>query len=203
MNDNLNQYEKLSALADGLLQDDELAQALDFAGKDEGQEAWQIYHLVGDVLRSPELVRQADRGEFLAQLRQQLAQEPSPHWEKPPHPPLAAEAAHTKIHTPTHPANDPVFRWKMVAGLASMAAVATFTWSLLGGMNVHSTGAQMAAVTPSAPVVAGAERQAPQIMIRDPRLDELLAAHKQFGGASALQLPAGFLRNATFESPSR
>ncbi len=40
-------------------------------------------------------------------------------------------------------------------------------------------------------------------MIRDPRLDEFLAAHRQLGGASALQMPAGFLRNATFEGPNR
>ena len=40
-------------------------------------------------------------------------------------------------------------------------------------------------------------------MLRDARLDELLAAHKQFGGISALQMPAGFLRNATFENPAR
>ena len=43
----------------------------------------------------------------------------------------------------------------------------------------------------------------PQVMIRDPRIDELMAAHKQFGGTSALQMPAGFLRNATFEGPAR
>ena len=40
-------------------------------------------------------------------------------------------------------------------------------------------------------------------MIRDPGLDEMLAAHRQLGGASALQTPAGFLRNATFEAPAR
>jgi sigma-E factor negative regulatory protein RseA len=40
-------------------------------------------------------------------------------------------------------------------------------------------------------------------MIRDPRLDALLAAHRQFGGTSALQMPSGFLRNATFEESSR
>ena len=39
-------------------------------------------------------------------------------------------------------------------------------------------------------------------MIRDPRLDELLAA-QQFGKTTALQMPAGFLRNATFEAPKR
>jgi sigma-E factor negative regulatory protein RseA len=43
----------------------------------------------------------------------------------------------------------------------------------------------------------------PQVMIRNPRLDALMAAHKQFGGASALQTPAPFLREATFESPEQ
>ena len=41
------------------------------------------------------------------------------------------------------------------------------------------------------------------VMLRDPRLDELLAAHRQFGGTSALQMPTGFLRNATFEPSDR
>jgi len=40
-------------------------------------------------------------------------------------------------------------------------------------------------------------------MIRDPKLDQWLAAHRQFGGASALQAPAGFVRNATFEGATR
>ena len=66
MNDNLNQREKISALADGQLQDDEWASALHFAAQEEGHETWQLYHLVGDVLRSPELARQADGGAFLA-----------------------------------------------------------------------------------------------------------------------------------------
>ena len=51
---------------------------------------------------------------------------------------------------------------------------------------------------------ATARAEQPGIMIRDRRLDEMLAAHRQFGGgASALQTTAGFLRNATFESPGR
>jgi sigma-E factor negative regulatory protein RseA len=40
-------------------------------------------------------------------------------------------------------------------------------------------------------------------MIRDPQLDRLLAAHRQFGGATALQTSSGFLRSATFEGPAR
>ena len=33
------------------------------------------------------------------------------------------------------------------------------------------------------------------------RLDALMAAHRQFGGPSALQNSSGFLRNATFDMP--
>jgi sigma-E factor negative regulatory protein RseA len=40
-------------------------------------------------------------------------------------------------------------------------------------------------------------------MMRDPRLDQLLQAHRQFGGATALANSSSFLRNATFEGPSR
>ena len=49
-------------------------------------------------------------------------------------------------------------------------------------------------------VLVGEGRQ-PQVMLRDPRLDALLEAHQQAGGAS--QMPSGFLRNATFEGPAR
>jgi sigma-E factor negative regulatory protein RseA len=44
-----------------------------------------------------------------------------------------------------------------------------------------------------------------QVMLRDARLDELLAAHKQAGSSSALQMPvpAGLLRSATFTASER
>jgi sigma-E factor negative regulatory protein RseA len=40
-------------------------------------------------------------------------------------------------------------------------------------------------------------------MIRDPRLDQLLSVHRQFGGSGLLQTSSGFIRNATFEAPGR
>ena len=114
-------------------------------------------------------------------------------------------------------ANASVFRWKMVAGFASLAAVAAIGWTSMstlqdGGALNPAGGAQL--VLSPEPGPGGAATAAPgvavadadtgsQVMIRDPRLDELLAAHKQFGSTSALQMPAGFLRNATFESPGR
>ena len=40
-------------------------------------------------------------------------------------------------------------------------------------------------------------------LVRDARLDQDLSAHKQFDGSSALGVPSGFLRSATYEGPSR
>jgi sigma-E factor negative regulatory protein RseA len=63
--------------------------------------------------------------------------------------------------------------------------------------------AQLATAPVAAPETTAAASVEPSVMLRDARLDELLAAHRQFGGTSALQTPAGFLRNATFEQPGR
>jgi len=52
----------------------------------------------------------------------------------------------------------------------------------------------------SAPIALAADAEAPAgLLVRDARLDAYLAAHKQFGGSSALGLPSGFLRAATRE----
>ncbi len=40
-------------------------------------------------------------------------------------------------------------------------------------------------------------------MIRDPRLERYLAAHKQFAGTSALGVPSTFLRSATVDAEPR
>jgi sigma-E factor negative regulatory protein RseA len=104
-------------------------------------------------------------------------------------------------------ANDAVFRWKMLAGVAAFAAVSSLVWSLVGGTMGSDTAGQLAAATqPSVtaqPATVLASNGNGQVMIRDPRLDAMLAAHKQFGGASALQQPAGFLRSATFQAADR
>lgn len=207
MNTDLMKREQLSALADGQLQGDELAQALHFAAQDEGQSTWQLYHLVGDVLRSPELaLHQHGTRSMVTRVREQLAQEPI-HGRLPETAPVVAQIARPEAAVA---ANASVFRWKMAAGFASLAAVAAIGWSSFAALQgAESSGAQLAAAPepvsaqPAAPVVAAVGNEGPQVMIRDPRLDELLAAHKQFGSTTALQMPAGFLRNATFERSDR
>ena len=202
-----NQQENLSALADGELHDDEWAQTLNFAASEQGRETWQLYQLVGDVLRSPELARHShDDGAFLAKLRQGLAQESTPIA-------TAITAPAPATFQPAIAANDSVYRWKLLAGVASLATVATLAWSSWSASNAPAeqqwaTLAAPSAVTASAAtattaVSANPNHSSAPVMLRDPRLDELVAAHQQFHGPSALQLPANFLRNANFESPKR
>jgi sigma-E factor negative regulatory protein RseA len=103
-------------------------------------------------------------------------------------------------------ANLAVFRWKMLATAACVALVGVVglqLWSLGGGRNESQMAAvRPAVVPPPQPDVVVADSAA-GTMLRDPRLDELMAAHRQLGGHSALQVPAGFLRNATYEGAQR
>lgn len=190
------EQELLSALADGELQGPELAEALALCRQDSACARWRDYHLIGDVLRSAELARASDGAQLLQQVRSAIAKEAAPPAMVNP-PSLAVALAPA--------ANDSLFRWKMVAGFASLVAVASIGWNSLSALQADAPqGVQLAAARPADNTAQIELAQAgPQVMIRDPRLDELLAAHKQFGGASALQMPAGFLRNATFEAPQR
>jgi sigma-E factor negative regulatory protein RseA len=208
-------HEQVSALADGHLGDDEFAQVIDkICSDDDLRATWHAYHLVGDVLRSGVHSACSDTSEFLSRLQHRLAAEPSA-------PTLAPEAEAPMLHR-AEAANEPVFRWKLVAGAASLAAAAAIGWNWVGGGGSPPVAAQLAqqsqqqqmsgsvlaasgssAQVPSAlaPMRVVVGNGSPQVMLRDPRLDQLLEAHQQAGGAS--QMPSGFLRNATFDGPSR
>jgi len=214
MNQTNTVREQVSALADGHLRGEEFAQVVGrICRDDELRAAWQTYHLVGDVLRSGVHATCSDTSLFLSRLQRRLAAEP----EVPvlaPAPTDSWPGAHRRIEA----ANEPVFRWKLVAGVASFAAAAAIGWNWIGVAGSPAGGAQLAQRQAPAAVVAAvnAPQQAAQaltstrvlvgsgatqVMLRDPRLDQLLEAHQQVGGAT--QLPSGFLRNATFERPSR
>lgn len=63
---------------------------------------------------------------------------------------------------------------------------------------------QLAGLNPQAEVTpATTELVFDGQVIRDPRLDRYLLAHKQFSGSSVLGAPSGFLRNAVAEVPAR
>lgn len=207
-------YEQVSALMDGCLSGVEFDSAVQFASG-EGQEHWHLYHVIGDTLRSSELAACGNDARFLETLRERLGREPD---ERGALPTVAGTA--TLLNQGMVPeraaANDGIFRWKLVAGLASFAAVAAIGWGALGGGGATAgLGPQMAQNTAPASsgivqpeirtvaAVPAAGESDTQVILRDPLLDELLAAHRQASGASALGDTSGFLRNATFEGSGR
>lgn len=203
--------EHISALVDGEL-DGTAMDALwqqDTAAGDEVAVTWARYQLIGDALRGAAPARSDEAR--VAAIMQRVRQESTA--AKPAA--LPAPATAQVVALPVAAANDAVFRWKMVAGFASLAAVVAVAWNMSGSGDISGAAGPQLARAPvvlpaqTAPVaVAQVESPAPVLVageqgpiLRDPRLEELMAAHRQAGGMSALQMPAGFLRNAAFDLP--
>jgi sigma-E factor negative regulatory protein RseA len=199
------QPEWLSALVDGEVRESEFDALFDAGGADADLHTrWHCYQLMGDAMRNaePPMSLLAPRA-FLAGVMSGLPDADATR--------LNLESSTSAVHVRAPAANDAVMRWKMLAGVASVAAVVAVSWSVLSGapgapVNGVAGGAQLAAAGTEAqapvPLVAQpvAVRTAQGTLIRDARLEQLLAEHRQFGGASALQMPAGFLRDATYEA---
>ncbi len=205
---NLDERQEISDLMDGRLIGSVFGNAVDrVAAHPEGIEVWHRYHLIGDVLCGVADTSVGREENFVNNLRARLALEPNV--------PRTSEAIGPLVNAKLtakagQSANDSAFRWRMVAAMASLTAVLAIGWNMVGGSQTEN-GARMAALTGgqkeqkvlAVGVSSAASNTGPQVMLRDPHLDALMAAHKQFGGTSALQMPAGFIRNATFESDSK
>ena len=181
------QQELLSALADGEIASDE-----DVFLSGPLYADWDSYQVIGQALRSgrggPELTG-ADPA-FLSRLNLRLADEKM-------YLPVIPVSEQTAIILPTQPAaNEAVFRWKMLAGFASVTAAVIVGWSF-AGLSETPQSVQLSQI-PAPEQVLVASPQGP--VVRDARLEELMTAHRQFAGSS-LQAPSGFLRNAGFENP--
>lgn len=209
--DDLSSMQALSALADGQA-DAALAASLSAAWRDDPamRERWHAYHLIGDVLRSDDLAACGHDAAFLKRLRSRLEQEPVVLA-----PSAAGAAAAPSVRATA--GGRVARRWAtpaaVAAGFVAVAGVLTVTRM---PVSPDAAGPQLVQAVP-APNVSGVAGlvgpvavvdTAPQeeaiggVLIRDARLDRYLSAHKQFGGSSALGVPSGFLRSATFERPS-
>lgn len=178
--------EWISDLADGQLQGEALHQGLDALAADPTARAtWHEYHLIGDVLRAPDLAGGTPPAAFLARLSQRLAAEPAPRMPAPAG--AASGACTTPARRPA--ANDGGFGWRRVAAVASLALVAGAGWLAVDAWR-----------EPSHTLLA---QDPADRIVRDARLDELLSAHRQVGSTSGLQAPAGFLQQAAFVRPGR
>lgn len=178
--------ERVSALVDGELGDDELLALLDALEREpEAAAAWGHYHVVGDLLRGGIAgVAPGHDEHFVREVQDRIRVEATD--ARP------SERLNPRVAEPDRPsANDAVWRWKIVAGICVLGMASVMGWHLAGTRALLG-GPQLARVQ-AVPAAGG------MVMIRDPQLDALIAAHQEQGGNSALQTPAGFVRNAAFE----
>ena len=210
MSDKLQENAELvSALVDGQCRAEEWLRAVDhLENVPDARAAWDTYHLMGEAMRSAATPLRAHDPAFLQRLRHELASNTSKMIAQDD---LLTRAKAPSRHQPLG-ANDA--HWRRVVGLASIVFVGVMAWqgyAWVAGGSAADAAPQIAQISalPApgaqrvASVAASGEALAQPVMIRDPQLDALLAAHRQFGGATALQTPSGFLRNATFNEGSR
>ena len=106
--------------------------------------------------------------------------------------------------------------WLLPSAVAAGFTLVVGTFVVLGPTGAPAPPTTLARVAPAAavesPIVQASVREpaAPEQvvalngrMIRDPRLERYLAAHKQFAGTSALGVPSTFLRSATVDAEPR
>jgi sigma-E factor negative regulatory protein RseA len=214
--------QRLSALVDGEAASEDLQGVLGSV-REHGRmlsatwEIWHAYHLIGDVMRSDDLAGAGRDDAFLERLRTRLAKEPVVVAPAQPAAHASAEGVERRQVGHGVPAGKSRRSW--AASLAAAAGVMALTGGLVitrvneptdNSTNAASTLAQAvpasAAETVAQRVPATEELKvvtANGTLVRDARLDQYLSAHKQFGGSSALGVPSGFLRSATYEGPSR
>lgn len=185
----LSPAEQVSALVDGQLQCAELAQVLKACEDDASLLAsWRDYHLIGDALRGEDALSEAAGLSFLARLQPALQAESVRRVESVP-----GQSVKTQGHVEA--ANEPRFRWRWAGAAASVMALAAVAWSL-GHEWLRDESALAGADAPTL-------WSTPQgVMVRDAALEDLMEAHRQQGAETVLPMPSGFLRNATFESPT-
>lgn len=206
--------EQISAFADGECADAHLEIVLASLRQAEGKADWDIYHQIGDVLRSSDMAASLSSG-FAARMAARLNEELTIVA-----PPIASKPARTStkenhVVATTHSMK----RWALPGMLAAAAAAAaTFivTPQLMVAMKGESgidDGSMMAtsssrarsgkAAAPISDVEQGhvvAASMTEGIVLRDARIDEYLLAHQRF--SPSLYSTAQYARSATFATDS-
>ena len=212
--------EELSALLDGELQSVAVERICSEWRTDaHSRDTWHAYNLIGDVLRCEDLSRTcASDEQFLRDFRQRMAAEPvvlAPRLADHP----AADAGVPRQMTRERPARAWAWPVALAAGFVVVVgavigvqnpAVSTGVEPLVAAAPASNASEALMKVSqtediapPSDVYPAGMELVFDGQVIRDPRLDRYLLAHKQFAGTSVLGPTSGLLRNAVVEVPER
>lgn len=189
--------EQISALADGVLDDPQIDIALTALRQDAVRADWEVYHQIGDVLRSDDMAVTLSPG-FAERMAARLDAEPTivaPGSATG----VAVKIAQTEKHS--------LKRWAApsIAAAAAMAAIAFVTTpQLMVALRGEEPRAEDVSIA-AAPSVneKGAVVMAPAaegVILRDPRIDDYLLAHQRL--SPSVYSTAQYARSATFSSDS-
>lgn len=181
MDTNQKVREQISAFADGELDDSQVDTILASLRRDESHQDWELYHRIGDVLRSDDMAAVSLRPDFTARMAARLEQEPI-------------------IIAPVTSSSTSKSNWKLAGkrwglpGVAAAVAIASLAFvnmqNFVGGTD---TGTDVSSQTVTAQVPEG-------VLLRDARIDDYLFAHQRF--SPSLYSTAQYARAATFEADS-
>jgi len=194
--------QRLSELVDGEAGGPDV-QRLCRAWRDDAElrERWHAYHLIGDVLRSEDLAQLAARDEsFLSTVRKRLAGEPAVLAPQR----AAGPSRHRGWLTPVAVAAGFV----VVAGVLVVTRVAAPVGDGSSAATLASAGTPLRVMPASAGVQPETMADVQTLvadgkLMRDARLERYLAAHKQYGGSSAVTVPGVVLRSSATLAPER
>ncbi|MBY0467571.1 MAG: sigma-E factor negative regulatory protein [Burkholderiaceae bacterium] len=212
--------EELSALLDGELPGAAVERiCAEWRTDARSRDTWHAYNLIGDVMRCEDLSRScASDEQFLRDFRTRMAAEPVVLAPRPVSYPVA-DPAEAPPATVVRPAR--AWAWPValaagfvvvvgaVVGIQNPAITMDARPLVAAAPAGHASEAMLkvsrteGGVPPSDVYPAGMELVFDGQVIRDPRLDRYLLAHKQFAGTSVLGPTSGLLRNAAVEVPER
>lgn len=205
--------EQISAFSDGEA-DNQLDMVLEALRERDGQATWDVYHHIGDVLRSDEMAF-AMRPDFAARMAARLEAEPTviaPAVRQA----LVRRQAITsdEAAVSVHPLSSRhLTRFAMAGAAAAVAAIALVTApqmmvALNGGASGPGKPLNVATVTKSAPLNPAIIVAAPSevvavnlregVVLRDPRIDDYLLAHQRF--SPSVYSTAQYARSAAFST---
>jgi sigma-E factor negative regulatory protein RseA len=186
--------EQISALADGELPEQHVNMVLGTLRQMENKADWEIYHQIGDVLRSDDMAVLLSAG-FASRMAARLDAEPA----------IVAPAVADWTAEQAAEAMRPAKRWAMpsMVAAAAVAAVAFITTpQLMVAMKSEPAiveTAKLASVGPAADQAATvATSGSDGVILRDPGIDDYLLAHQRF--SPSVYSTAQYARSATFSN---
>ncbi len=165
--------ERISALMDGELTDDEFAGRIQQLRTEEGAEDWRTYHLIGDVLRGDSMFSSG----FAQKVQAALASEPT-------------VLAPAPLRKPGH-----AFQRYAMAAAASVAGIAVVGWFAL--VNHEAGKVDVADGNPPATVAPPVASSRAAIAQGDGAVGEYLRAHQEVSPTAELHGLAAYIRTVS------